>query len=568
MFQSFPENAQEAMNWEWSDYAPYAQDLLARDLNEASFESWMKDLSRFSDLLSEIYSRLNVAITIDTTDAEAEARYMKFIEAIIPEAQRVGNQFNKKLIESGIEPDDLAVPLRNVRADIEIFREENIPLQTELEKLGTEYDKISGAQTVEWEGKEITLQQLKPVFQDLDRGRRQLAFETVMKRQLADREALNALWVKLFRLRQQIAANAGFDNYLEYQWKNFGRFDYSPADAERFYNAIAEVVVPAVARLNEKRRAKLGLDKLKQWDLDVDANGLEPLKPFASGAELEAGAGTIFDQVDPELGAYFQTMRDERLLDLENRKGKAPGGYCTFFNVVKQPFIFMNAVGLHDDLQTMLHEAGHAFHAFEAARLPYSLQQGSPIEFAEVASMSMELLAAPYLTRDQGGFYNEAEAARARAEHLEGCLVFWPYMAVVSSFQHWAYTSGDAALDPAQCDAKWTELWNRYKQGVDYSGLEDWIATGWQRKLHIFQIPFYYIEYGLAQLGAVQVWANALKDQAASLQNYRQALALGKTAKLPDLFSAAGAKLAFDSDTLGDAVALIEQSLDELEATV
>jgi oligoendopeptidase F len=227
----------------------------------------------------------------------------------------------------------------------------------------------------------------------------------------------------------------------------------------------------------------------------------------------------------------------------------------------------MNSVGIHDDVQTMLHEAGHAFHVFETTHWPYGGQRGAPIEFCEVASMSMELLAAPYLTAEQGGFYSEADAARARVEHLEGMLVFWPYMAVVDAFQQWAYTSGNEAADPAKCDAKWTELWNRFKKGVDYTGQEDWVATGWHRKMHIYTVPLYYVEYGIAQLGAAQVWANSLSDQAGALASYRKGLSLGNTGTLPQLFEAAGAKLSFDAGTLGRMVELIEKTISELEAT-
>jgi oligoendopeptidase F len=372
----------------------------------------------------------------------------------------------------------------------------------------------------------------------------------------------------MFKLRQQIAHNAGYANFLDYTWQNYGRFDYTPQDVRQFHTAIENGVVPAVARLNEKRRQALGVDVLRQWDTSAELPGRIPLAPFKTGTELEAGSETIFKQVDPDLGQYLTTMRAEKLLNLENYKGKAPGGYCTSFPVIKRPFIFMNAIGIHEDVQTMLHEAGHAFHVFEAASLPMIQQQDAPIEFCEVASMSMELLAAPYLAKDKGGFYTETEAARARIEHLEGMLVFWPYMAVVDAFQQWAYTSGDAALDPDACDAKWTELWHRFKKGVDYSGIEDWVATGWHRKLHIFTVPLYYIEYGIAQLGAAQVWSNSLHNQADALRRYRHGLSLGNTATLPDLFAAAGAKLAFDAETLNQMVELITTTIEDLESVV
>jgi len=281
--------------------------------------------------------------------------------------------------------------------------------------------------------------------------------------------------------------------------------------------------------------------------------------------ELEEKTAAIFHRVDPQLGEYFEIMRRENLLDLDNRKNKAPGGYCTDFPVARRPFIFVNAVGLHDDVQTLLHEGGHAFHSFECYRIPYFQQLIPPVEFAEVASMGMELLASPYLTHQDGGFYSAEEAARARIEHLESSIRFWPYMAVVDAFQHWVYENPQDAANPASCDDHWEALWERFMPGVDWSGLEQERMTGWHRKLHIHQAPLYYVEYGLALLGAAQVWRRALSDQAGAVSAYRQALALGNTVTLPELFATAGAKFAFDEETLGEAVALMERTIDTLE---
>jgi oligoendopeptidase F len=297
----------------------------------------------------------------------------------------------------------------------------------------------------------------------------------------------------------------------------------------------------------------------------VDPLGRPPLRPFKDVAELEARCAAIFNKVDPQLGKYFDLMRRQKLLDLDNRKGKAPGGYCTAFEVVHLPFIFMNAVGIHDDVQTLLHEGGHSFHVFETAALPYTQQLSVGMEFAEVASMGMELLSAPYLTTGQGGFYTEQEAARARIEHLEGNILFWPYMAVVDAFQHWVYENPQAAADPANCDAQWDAQWLRFMPGVDWTGLEQERMTGWQRKLHIFQVPFYYIEYGLASLGASQVWRNAIRDQAGAVAAYRKALALGGTVPLPVLYETAGARFAMDAGVLREAVQLAEVTIAELE---
>jgi oligoendopeptidase F len=288
------------------------------------------------------------------------------------------------------------------------------------------------------------------------------------------------------------------------------------------------------------------------------------LKPFERVEQLVSGVAAMFHQVDPQLGQYFETMRAEGLLDLENRKGKAPGGYCTEFLVAQRPFIFMNAVGLHEDVQTLLHEGGHAFHLFEINPLPYIQQKQVAMEFAEVASTGMELLASPYLSMG-GGFYLPQDAARARITFIEEVICFLPYMAVVDAFQHWVYENLQAALQSANRDARWAELWDRYVIGVDWSGLEDEKVTGWQRKLHITQAPFYYIEYGLAQLGAFQIWRNSLTDRRAAVAAYRRALALGGTVGLRELYRVAGAKLIFDAENLSEIIDLMERTLEELE---
>lgn len=568
MFDKLPKSAFDVFEWGYEQYQPYFDDLLSREVTPETVEGWLADWSKLTRLAYEAYARMQVATTVDTTDSAAEARLINFLENIYPPMMIAGNALNQKLVASGVQPPGFEIPLRNIRAELALFREENLPLQTELGKLSLEYDKIIGAQTVEWEGKEVTLTQLNPVLQDHDRGRRKQAWMLAMERRLQDREALNDLWARFMGVRGRMAENAGLPDFRAYQWQALNRFDYTPEDSVTFQNAIEEVVVPAARRIYERRREQLGVDRLRPWDIDVDVAGRPPLRPYQTTQELESRLENVFNRVDPALGAYFQTMRAENLLDLENRKGKAPGGYCTSFPVVKRPFIFMNAVGIHDDVQTLLHEGGHAFHVFESAHLPYRQQEDVPMEFAEVASMAMELLGGPYLAASEGGYYSQADAARARIEHLEGIIQFWPYMAVVDAFQHWVYTNHSAATQAANCDAKWAELWDRFMVGIDYSGLDDIKATGWHRKLHIFQLPFYYIEYGLAQLGSVQVWANSLKDQSGAVASYRKALALGGTAALPDLFATAGAKFAFDADTLRMAVDLIESTLDELATAV
>ncbi|MDX2163759.1 MAG: M3 family oligoendopeptidase [bacterium] len=575
MFDTLP-NLHTFMGWSWAQIEPYYRDLLARDLNDSNAVEWLSDLARLSQLLEETHSRLEVETTLDTEDQARVDRFLAYNETVITPARALDNELRKKILASGINPPGYAVQLRNMREEADLFREANLPLLLEEDRLTSEHDRISGAQTVVWEGEEKTVPAMKIVQQNPNRAVREQAWRLVNDRILADKDALNAVWIDLLKLRHQMAINAGLPDYRAYMWRKMRRFDYTPQDCEAFHAAIERTFVPAAARIDEKRRQRLGVDTLRPWDQDVDTRQLPPLKPFAPDdtARLVTRSAAIFHKVDPALGAHFETMVRDELLDLDNRKGKAPGGYCTDYAYSQRPFIFMNAIGIHDDVQTMLHEGGHAFHSFETFRLP-AYQRGTvpdydvsaiPIEMAEVASMSMELLAAPYLAASEGGFYSDAEAARARIEHLEGIIAFMPYMAVVDAFQHWAYTHVDQALDPANCDAQWAELFRRFIPSLDFTGLESALADGWHRKLHIYQYPFYYVEYGLAQVGALQVWNNALTDQAGAVAAYRRALALGGTRPLPELFQAAGARFTWDADTLQMEVDLIERTLAQLES--
>jgi oligoendopeptidase F len=565
MFTILPKDPQVFMQMDWAQIKPFADNLIKRPLSPVSLSEWMKDWSDLNRILSEIFARLWVATTLNTADSDVKNRFNGFLDGIYTPSLEANQVLKQKLLESGLQPEGFDIPMRNMRVEAEIYRDENLPLLAEEKKLKNEYDEISAAQTVEWEGKEITTTQLFPVYKSLDRSQREKAWRLEMWRKLADRHKVNQLWGRMLDVRNRIATNAGFKDYRAYRWKELLRFDYTPEDCARFHDAIEEVVVPATRRIYEKRQQQLGLTSLCPWDLNVDSLSREPLKPYQTITELEDKVSAIFHKVDPELGEYFEIMRRQGLLDLENRKDKAPGGYCSDYDMVMQPFVFTNSVGLHADVATLLHEGGHAFHVFEEAHLPYHHQLQVGMEFCEVASMAMELLASPYLAASEGGFYSEKDAARARIEHLEECVLFWPYMAVVDAFQHWAYQNQSIASDPNNCDEKWSELWQRYMVGVDWSGLDEQMSTGWQRKQHIFQDPFYYVEYGLASLGAFQVWAKALKDQKGAVKAYRQALALGGTVPIPKLYETAGAKFAFDAGTLQMAVNLVEETIAELE---
>ncbi len=548
----------------WEDVAPFYDQLAAAPLDAATLDAWLEAWSTLEELLTEAASRAMIAYTLDTGDKEKEAAHLRFSTEVMPRADERSVALARRLLDSGLERPDLAVTLRRFRTASEIFREANVPIFSELEELGARYQRITGSMTVPWDGEELPLPRLQPFLKSHDRAVRERAFRALAAPYIRERDAMAGLFDAMYERRQRIAANAGFANFRDYVFPAKYRFDYSPADCERFHEAIEAAVVPAVARTLEHRRERLGLGALRPWDLQVDPYEAGQTQPFGSGSELAERAERAFLEVDPALGRHFRTMKEEGLLDLESRRGKAPGGYCDTLHFSGRPFIFMNAAGVPEDVMTLLHEAGHAFHAFEADRQPLIWQRHPGSEAAELASMSMELLAAPYLA-EPAGFYTPAAAERAELEHLEDVLVTLGHVASVDAFQTWIYTSGEGG-DAAARDAAWLRIRARFERGVDWTGLDTERVARWYRQLHIFLYPFYYIEYGIAQVGALQVWRNAQQDQRRAVARYREALALGATRPLPDLFRAAGVRLTFDAADLGALVAMVETRMAALRA--
>ena len=549
---------------EWVDIAPYFDELAARELDPEAIEGWLSEWSRLEELVTEAAARAMIAYTVDTSDRDKEADHLRFSSEILPQMEERSVALARKLLEAGYSPPSLATTLARFRTQIEIFREENVPIFASLEEHSARYQRITGSMTAEWEGVERPLPQLQPFLKSPDRAVRERAFRASSQPYMDKRADLAALFDRMYELRMRAAANAGFANFRDYIFPAKFRFDYTPADCERFHEAVEETVAPAVERVLEFRRQRLGLDRLRPWDLSVDPYREKPLRPFSDATELVTKAKRVFDGVDPSLGREFQTMIDEGLLDLESRKGKAPGGYCETLHFHGRPFIFMNAVGVVDDVMTLLHEAGHAFHAFASHPLPLIWQRHPGSEAAELASMSMEFLASPHLAQPVG-YFNQAEARSAWLEHLEDVLLSLVHIASVDAFQTWIYTSGEGG-DAAARDEMWLKLRRRFERGVDWSGLDRERVARWYRQLHIFMYPFYYIEYGIAQLGALQVWRNSLADPATAVARYRDALALGAVRRLPEIYSTAGARLTFDAAAIGELVGLVENRIEELRA--
>lgn len=548
----------------FDDVAPLFNQLLAAKLDTPeALETWLRNVSELEAVIGEVGSRIHIRSTVDTTNPEYKRAFLDWVEHFEPRLKPVMHKLNEKFRDAParakLDRATYGIYERGVLTRLALFHDKNVPLETELAKLTNQYDEIQGAITIPFQGAEHTPQAMAKFQLEPDRNLREQAWRATAERRLAEHDKLNELYDKQIRLREQIAANLGLPDYRAYAFKSFLRFDYTPADCDAFADAVERVVMPAVKRSLERRRNDMKLEKLRPWDLSVDPQGRPPLKPFSDVERLKAGCSTIFHQVDPELGAQFDSMRELGLLDLDNRKGKAPGGYQSTLNEVRLPFIFMNAVGVDSDLRTLLHEGGHAFHAFAAADQPLIDYRSAPMEFCEVASMSMELLGLPHMAE----FYKGEELKRARQEFLTGIIEYFPFFAVVDQFQHWVYTHQGCTI--AQREQKWLELNERFGGGVDWSGLEPYRRNAWQRIGHLFWVPFYYIEYAIAQIGALQVWLNSRKNGPKALQQYRNALALGGSKPLPELFKTAGGKFGMDADTIKPLIDALESALADSE---
>ncbi len=550
----------------WDEIAPWYDELAARPLDDPDgVGRWLADWSALEDALSEAQALAGIAYSADTADPAKEEANLRFLGEIGPRRDEQGVRLAGRLLDAGYRRADLETTVRRFANRRDLFRPENMPHKEAIEQLNAQYQKLTGGMTALWDGEELPLPRLAPFLEEPDRDVRERAFRLLAAPFVDRRDEIADLFDAQYARRQEVARNTGFANYRDFVHREKERFDYTPDDCLAFDDAVAEVVVPAIERRLERRRRLMGLDVLRPWDTRVDPVGRPPLRPYQTAAELTERTRAVFGRVDPVLGEQFATLAREGLLDLESRVGKEPGGFCAYLPVRGQAFIFMNAAGTADDVTVLLHEAGHAFHAVALAALPLTFQAEVGAEIAEVASMAMELLAAPYLAREAGGFYDGDDARRARAEHLEAILGLLAFIARGDAFQHWVYTSGEGHDRDAR-DAAWQRFSRRFDVGVDWDGLEAEQVSGWSRQIHFFVDPFYFVEYGFAQLAALQIWRDSLDDQAAAVARYRAALALGATRPLPELYATAGARLAFDPATIGELVSLVEGQLAELDA--
>tara|TARA_R110002073_G_scaffold118918_1_gene258732 strand:+ start:653722 stop:655467 length:1746 start_codon:yes stop_codon:yes gene_type:complete len=561
----------------WDNIEPLLNALLAREVNSKSeLEQWLLDRSELEAAIGESGANTYIDMTCDTESEEKQGAYTSFITTVIPNAKPIGFELDKKFAklaeEFGLTGGHHTVLYRDTKADVDLFRQENVSIETEISQLDQEYDKICGKMMVDFDGKEQTMPMMGKYSESADRSIREEAWKKSASRRLEDQERISAIYDQMVTKRHQVAKNAGFHNFVEHSFKSKHRFDYTPETCFAFHDAIEKHVMPFVANLDAQRKQELGLEQLRPWDIAVDPKGQAPLRPFEGGVDLIAKSQRVFDQLSPELATMFATMgdgsntngsADGAMLDLDSRKGKAPGGYLYFRDRSRIPFIFMNAAGQHRDVETMVHEAGHAFHSMYCVDEPLVWYRSSPIEYAEVASMTMELLTMPYWD----AFYpSEADANRARRKQLEGSISLLPWIATIDAFQHWVYENPEhTQAERAQAWLKLEERFGMQGHRVNWDGLDEERKFVWQRQGHLFGSPFYYVEYGIAQLGALGIWLISLEQgEEAALKAYKKSLSLGGSMPLPELFKAAGLDFDFGDATVSRLVKRVQAELDKL----
>ncbi len=549
----------------WEVLEPYFKELSDRQINSREdLEQWLRDTSELEAVVSEDACWRQIKMTCDTTDKSLKEAFAFFCMEIQPRLQPYADALNKKLIASPytseLDAQKYFTYLRNVRKSIELFREANIPLQAELSVMQQQYGVITGGMTIEVNGQEYTLQQATKFLENHDRALREEVYRKIGERRLEDKDKLDGLYTGLVHKRDEVARNAGFANYRDYKFVELGRFDYTKEDCFLFHEAVKLHVLPLVAQINRNKKAKLGVDTLRPWDTEAEPEGVQPLHPFEDGKELLNKTEKCFTSLNPFFADCLQKMNSLGHLDLESRKGKAPGGYNCPLAESGAPFIFMNAAGQMGDVTTMVHEGGHAVHSFLAHNLELSAFKEYPIEIAEVASMSMEL----FTMNHWDAFFDNAEDLKRAKEHqLERVITIFPWIATVDKFQHWVYEHPQHSVKDRT--EAWMNILNEFSTDtVDFSGLEKYRENSWQRQLHLFEVPFYYIEYGIAQLGAIGLWQQYLANPEKALQNYINALSLGGTKTLPQLYEAAGLKFDLSPAHIQSLMEFVKEEMDKL----
>ncbi|MDX2188506.1 MAG: M3 family oligoendopeptidase [Bacteroidota bacterium] len=555
----------EISNWE--NLKPWFENLLNREIHSSeSLRKWLIDRSELESIVSENMGWRYIRMTCDTTNETLSNAYNYFVTEIEPNIQPFTNKLDEKLLQSpfvnDLSSDADQILVKSVKSHFEIFREENIPLQTEMQQLQVKYGAIVGGLTVKVDSEEITLQKASTYLFKTDRTIREKVWFEIQNKRLSAKSDLDLLFNDLVGLRDRVAANAGFGNFRDYMFKELCRFDYTPKDCFTFHEAIKSEVVPLLNELAKDRKQKLNLEALKPWDLSVDKQNHPPLKPFDGAKQLVDKTFKSFSKIDPKVGEVITTMDKMKHLDLESRKGKAPGGYNYPLYENGIPFIFMNSVGSVRDLVTMVHEGGHALHSILTKDLELVSYKNLPSEVAELASMGMELISMEHW---DVFFDNKEELNRAKRDHLEQIIDTLPWVAIIDKFQHWIYENPSHTTEE-RC-AQWVIIYNEFTTSeVDWKGLEKFKENIWQKQLHLYEVPFYYIEYGMAQLGAIAVWKNYKENPQKGLNQYLAALQLGYTKSIHEIYKTAGIKFDFSAGYIKELMGFVKKELANLHS--
>ncbi len=530
----------------------------------AELDEFLNKVDELNHKLRDTAAEIYIKMTCDTADKKIAEDFNAFQQNVSAYYAPKNNVFKNIALDSPALGEWIAKKGKTgtllekiLKNDRDLFREENVALGIEESQLGVEYRTTVGGMTVEFQGEEKTLPEMAVFMKDNDRSVREAAFRARNGKMLAHKQELNDLFDKLFVLRKKEAENAGYKNYRDYIHTAKGRFSYTVQDVLEFHTAVETEMIPLITELNQKRKDKLGVDKLKPWDMAVPLDG-KLLKPVSKPEDLIPKHIEMMNLVNPVFGRNFKAMDDTKLLDLFNRKNKAPGGYSYPLYKYGASFIFMNAVGLHSDLRTLVHEIGHAMHEFAQADLHYTSMLDLPMEAAELASMSMEMLSMPHWNvcyKDNDDF------RKARYDQIEDALRFFPWCMVVDAFQQEIYTKADTA---ELREKAFLDVMDRFSAGVDWDGLKDEKTAQWLFQLHIFEVPFYYIEYGIAQLGALAMYRQYKKHPVQAVENYKKFLHLGHQVPLSDLYAEAGIELKFTREYIKDLVDFIREELEEL----
>lgn len=550
----------------WESIQNYFEELAHRSTNsKEEYVKWLHDKSELEAVLEEDAAWRYIKMTIDTRDEKLSNAYTFFVTKIQPQLAPFEDKLNKKLVDSPYfaaldKEEAYRIYFRSVKTALELFREENIPLEAELNEKSQLFGSISAAQSIEHNGETLTMQKAASLLKETDEELRRTIFEKMSTRRRKDTDSLDGLFTELIEKRHQVAKNAGFDNFRDYKFLALGRFDYTKEDCFNFHKAIKSQIVPLVKEIQLAKLKTLGKEKFKPWDSEVDPEGKQPLKPFETGKQLLTGTIAMFDKIDSYFGDCLRTMDEMGHLDLDSKEGKSPGGYNYPLYEIGVPFIFMNSVGAQRDLVTMVHEGGHAVHSFLSRDLELTGFKNVPSEVAELASMSMEMLTMELWNE----FYSDNDNFnRAKREQLESILKILPWIAQIDEFQHWVYSNPTHTV--SERHAKWSEISKEYGTGLtDWTGFEDMQATAWQRQLHLFEVPFYYIEYGIAQLGALGVWKNSQENFPKAIEEYKNALRLGYTATIPEIYKVAGISFDFTENYLKELASFVQAELKKI----